>query len=228
MFRWFRARPTYANVAASVALIFAMAGGAYAAASSNSNTIQACASKTTGQLRVVSGRARCRHDEHPLIWNQQGPSGATGPTGAAGARGASGPTGTPGAIGSPGATGAPGPPGPGAATVSTTVPLDGAYHTVETIDGISVQVNCHAGVTGDDVMMATTPQTSTLQASGTYQADSTLSPYSDNGDPSFDKDAFGNLEIDAIVRNTAMGKFVRVDLHFDASCVFWGMFTPSS
>jgi hypothetical protein len=168
-----------ANVAASVALIFAMAGGAYAAAGSNSNTIQACASKTTGQLRVVSGRARCRHDEHPLVWNQQGPSGATGPTGAAGATGASGPTGPPGAIGSPGATGAPGPPGPGAATVSTTVPLDGAYHTVETIDGISVQVNCHAGVTGDDVMIATTPQPSTLQASGTYQADNTLSPYSD-------------------------------------------------
>jgi hypothetical protein len=107
------------------------------------------------------------------------PLGRHRSTGAAGATGASGPTGPPGAIGSPGATGAPGPPGPGAATVSTTVPLDGAYHTVETIDGISVQVNCHAGVTGDDVMIATTPQTSTLQASGTYQADSTLSPYSD-------------------------------------------------
>jgi hypothetical protein len=79
MLRRFRPRPTYANVAASVALIFATAGGAYAATSSNSDTVHACSSKKTGQLRVVSAHARCRHDEHPLIWNQQGPAGATGP-----------------------------------------------------------------------------------------------------------------------------------------------------
>lgn len=226
MLRRFRPRPTYANVAASVALIFATAGGAYAATSSNSDTVHACSSKKTGQLRVVSAHARCRHDEHPLIWNQQGPSGATGPAGATGARG---PTGTQGATGSPGATGAQGPPGPGATTVSTTVPLDGAYYTVETIDGVSVQTRCHAGVPGDDVMIATTPQTSTLQASGTYQIDnSTVSPYFDNGDSSIDENASGNLEIDAIVRNTAVGNFVRIDLHFDAGCAFWGMFIPSS
>jgi hypothetical protein len=229
MLRRFRPRPTYANIAASAALIFATAGGAYAATSSNSYTIHACSSKQAGQLRIVSGHARCRHDEHPLIWNQQGPSGARGPTGAAGATGARGPTGPQGASGSPGTTGAQGPPGPGATTVSTTVPLDGAYHTVETIDGISVQANCHAGITGDDVVIATTPQTSTLQASGTFQTNnSTVAPYFDSGDSSIDEDASGNLEIDAIVRNTVVGTFVRIDLHFDAGCLFWGMFTPSS
>jgi Collagen triple helix repeat (20 copies) len=229
MLRRFRPRPTYANVASSVALIFATAGGAYAATNSNSVTIHACSSKTAGQLRVVSAHARCRHDEHPLIWNQQGPPGARGVTGAAGATGARGPTGPQGATGSPGATGAQGSAGPRATTVSTTVPLDGAYHTVETMDGISVQARCDAGVPGDDVMIATTPQTSTLQASGTYQTDgSAPAGYFDNGDSSIDEQASGNLEIDAIVRNTAVGNFVRIDLHFDANCVFWGMFTPSS
>jgi hypothetical protein len=106
MLRRFRPRPTYANVASSAALIFATVGGAYAATSSNSYTIHACSSKQAGQLRIVSGHARCRHDEHPLIWNQQGPSGARGPTGAAGATGARGPTGPQGASGSPGTTGA--------------------------------------------------------------------------------------------------------------------------
>ncbi len=109
------------------------------------------------------------------------------------------------------------------------MPQDGASHTVETIDGISVQANCHAGITGDDVMIATTRQTSTLQASGTFQTNnSAVSPYFDNGDSSIDENASGNLEIDAIVRNTVVGNFVRIDLHFDANCVFWGMFTPSS
>ena len=97
------------------------------------------------------------------------------------------------------------------------------------MDGISVQARCDAGVPGDDVMIATTPQTSTLQASGTYQTDgSAPAGYFDNGDSSIDEQASGNLEIDAIVRNTAVGNFVRIDLHFDANCVFWGMFTPSS
>jgi hypothetical protein len=76
------------------------------------------------------------------------------------------------------------------------------------------------------VLIATTPQTSTLQASGTYRADNSgVSPYFTNGGSSIDESA---LEIDAIVRNTPVGNFVRVDLHFDAGCVYWDMVTPSS
>jgi hypothetical protein len=37
-----------------------------------------------------------------------------------------------------------------------------------------------------------------------------------------------DLDINAIVRNSAVGNFVRIDLHFDQNCAFWGMFTPSS
>jgi hypothetical protein len=238
MLHRFRPRLTYANLAASLALVLAAGGGAYAAASSvpgPDGMIDGCYGKKTGQLRVVPARAACHKGERSIAWNQKGNPGSTGAPGASGVTGAAGSQGSPGAVGpqgSPGAqgaTGPQGPPGPGATSVVRTVPLDGTAYTVKTIDGVAIQARCHAGVPGDDVtIMATTP-TSTLQASGTYRTDnSAVTPYFSNGVATINTSAGNDLDVNAIVRNSAVGNFVRIDLHFDQNCAFWGMFTPSS
>jgi hypothetical protein len=71
----------FAGVAAAAAL--ALAGGiAYAAATSD-GTINACAGKTTGNLRLDTGNG-CLPVESPIQWNQvgpQGPQGIPGPPG---------------------------------------------------------------------------------------------------------------------------------------------------
>jgi hypothetical protein len=113
--------------------------------------------------------------------------------------------------------------------VVRTVPLDGTSYTVKTIDGVAIQARCHAGVPGDDVTIMATPQTSTLQASGTYRTDnSPVTPYFSNGVATINTSASNDLDLNAIVRNSAAGNFVRIDLHFNQNCEFWGMFTPSS
>jgi hypothetical protein len=237
----FRPRLTYANVAATLALVLASVGGAYAATGSTPTVIRGCYAKQNGQLRVIAADARCRNGERRLDWNQQGRQGQPGTTGATGVTGASGPAGAQGATGLTGASGPAGaqgasglagpqgPPGPGAISVVRTVPLDGAYYTIETIDGVAIQARCHAGVPGDDVNITAAPQTGTLQASGTYLTDNSgVMPYDVNGQSSLDANASNEVEIDAIIANTAVGKFVRVDLHFDQSCTFWGMFTPTN
>ncbi len=93
----------YANVAATAALVFAMAGGAYAALTPiRSGVIHTCFSRSTGALRVVNATARCSRRERPLNFNQRGPIGAIGRTGPAGK---AGPTGRTGATGKTGANG---------------------------------------------------------------------------------------------------------------------------
>jgi hypothetical protein len=222
----FRPRLTYANVVATLALVLAGVGGAYAATGATPTVIHGCYAKKNGQLRVIAADTRCRSGERRLEWNQQGRQGQQGSIGATGLTGPNGPA---GAQGASGLTGPQGPPGPSAISVVRTVPLDGAYYTMETIDGVAIQARCHAGVPGDDVNITAAPQTGTLQASGTYLIDSSgVMPYDINGQSSLDATAGNQVEIDAIVANTAVGKFVRVDLHFDQSCTFWGMFTPTS
>ena len=44
---------TYANVAATLALLIAIGGGSYALAASGGNTITACAKKKGGALRIA-------------------------------------------------------------------------------------------------------------------------------------------------------------------------------
>src|SRR5947209_4426081 len=53
--------------------------GAYAAAS-DGNTINACAMKATGQLRL-STNGNCLPSEQAIQWNQTGPPGPPGPAG---------------------------------------------------------------------------------------------------------------------------------------------------
>jgi hypothetical protein len=101
--RIMRRHISYANVASTLALIFAMGGGAYAAlAPVHNGVIHTCYRKGSGALRVVNATARCSRREHALNFNQRGrrgPAGATGPRGAAGKVGTTGKTGKTGAAG---------------------------------------------------------------------------------------------------------------------------------
>ncbi len=92
-----RRRLTYANVAATLALVFAMSGGALAA---THYLITSTKQIKPSVLKELKGKAGAR-----------GPTGATGPAGATGLPGPNGATGPAGATGATGATGSAGPPG---------------------------------------------------------------------------------------------------------------------
>lgn len=91
MFLRIRSRITYANVAATLALLFAMSGGAYAA----------------GKYLITS----TKQIKPSVLKSLQGKAGAKGPSGASGPAGPAGPAGTAGA-GTPGTQGGTGPQGP--------------------------------------------------------------------------------------------------------------------
>jgi hypothetical protein len=92
---------SYANVAATLALVFAMSGGAIAATGgfTSNGKLQACVNGE-GTLKLLTAGKHCRKGQKTVAWNQTGPSGAPG------APGASGPTGAAGGAGSHGAAGA--------------------------------------------------------------------------------------------------------------------------
>jgi hypothetical protein len=97
---------SYANVASTLALVFAMGGGAYATlAPVHDGVIHTCVRKSGGALRVVRAGARCGRHERALAFNQRGP---VGPRGATGAQGPTGKTGATGRTGRTGRTGAAG------------------------------------------------------------------------------------------------------------------------
>jgi hypothetical protein len=73
-----RPRFTYANVAATLALILAMGGGAYAAINSipgPGGVIHGCYSKHGGSLRLVGAGSNCGASEKAIAFNQKGPIG---------------------------------------------------------------------------------------------------------------------------------------------------------
>ena len=105
-----RLRPklTYANVMSTIAVVVAVAGGAWAvgAVPDDSGRISACyvpqnvtkvvrvgnrrvrrVVKRKGQFRLLVTGTRCLRDERKLTWNQRGPSGAAGAPGAPGVPG---------------------------------------------------------------------------------------------------------------------------------------------
>lgn len=94
---------SYANVAATLALVLAMSGGAVAATGgfSSGGKLQACVSEQ-GAIRLLKAGQRCRKGQKAVSWNQEGPAGPRGPQGAAGPAGATGAAGTPGAAGAKG------------------------------------------------------------------------------------------------------------------------------
>jgi hypothetical protein len=97
MFSAIRRRFTYANVALTLVLVFAMSGGAYAASRYVITSTKQISPKV---LKKLAGKP-----------GANGATGAAGPAGAAGPGGPAGATGAAGAKGETGATGAAGTPG---------------------------------------------------------------------------------------------------------------------
>jgi len=110
MFSRLRRHMTYANVAATLAVVFAMSGGAYAL-SGNGHAPVVSASVSQAHAAKVKKRSKGATGAK----GPAGPKGATGPTGAqgpAGAQGERGPAGEKGAAGGNGKEGAQGSEGP--------------------------------------------------------------------------------------------------------------------
>jgi uncharacterized low-complexity protein len=99
MFSAIRKRFTYANVAMTLALVFAMTGGAYAARKYLITSTKQISPKVLAQLKSTKG-AGPDGQQGP-----QGPQGAPGTNGAPGKDGAQGPKGDPGTPGTPGKDG---------------------------------------------------------------------------------------------------------------------------
>jgi hypothetical protein len=96
----FRRKLSYANIAATLALVFSMSGGALAASHYLINSTKQINPKVLKQLRGYTGKR-----------GATGPRGVRGATGAKGTAGAKGAKGAKGAAGAKGATGAMGPAG---------------------------------------------------------------------------------------------------------------------
>ncbi len=92
-----RRRLTYANVAVSLALVFAMSGGAYAAGRYVITSTRQISPKVLKALKGANGKAGAS--------GVQGPAGPAGPTGLQGAAGARGENGAAGKEGPPGKNG---------------------------------------------------------------------------------------------------------------------------
>jgi hypothetical protein len=87
-----RPQLTYANITATLALVAALGGGAWAVAGparefATSPLIRACVKKADGSMRKVGAKQRCRTAESPITWNRQGLQGPQGQQGAPGPQG---------------------------------------------------------------------------------------------------------------------------------------------
>jgi hypothetical protein len=91
---------SYANVAATLALVFAMGGGTAIAAQ------KLITGEQIAKGTITADNIKAHSLQAKDFKAGQLPSGARGPAGAAGATGAAGPVGTPGVPGAPGAPGA--------------------------------------------------------------------------------------------------------------------------
>ena len=106
MFKVLRARLSYANLMATVAVFLALGGGAYALTGvpDARGVFHGCVNRKTGGLRLVARAGSCRAvkkrhgrvidpGEFAVAWNAQGQPGSAGQQGGSGTRGATGPTG---------------------------------------------------------------------------------------------------------------------------------------
>jgi hypothetical protein len=120
-----RARLTYANVMASVAVFIALGTGAYAATGgsfvSSSGAINGCVPKRGGALQVLPPGKRCPRGDAALPFNQRGPAGTAGATGSKGTNGANGTNGT---------NGGPGPTASAYTNLTTSIPFISTDNTV--------------------------------------------------------------------------------------------------
>jgi hypothetical protein len=116
MFTWIRKRITYANVAMTLALLFAMSGGAYAAKKYLITSTKQISPKVIAALKGKAGANGPEGKQGPVgpagPKGENGPAGAKGESGKEGKEGKGGTTGATGPEGATGPTGASGPTGP--------------------------------------------------------------------------------------------------------------------
>jgi hypothetical protein len=106
MFSALRRQLSYSNVAATMALVFALTGGAFAATSHSGGGSPARATASVSHAMVAKKKSKAP------ARGPAGPKGATGASGAQGAAGSAGPVGPAGASGAKGENGASGAQGP--------------------------------------------------------------------------------------------------------------------
>jgi hypothetical protein len=80
---------SYPNVAATLAVVLALSGGAVAATGgfTSGGKLRACVSQE-GSLKLLKPGKKCKKGQSPISWNQVGPKGPAGAQGPAGASGA--------------------------------------------------------------------------------------------------------------------------------------------
>jgi hypothetical protein len=141
-------RLSYANVTATLALVFCTAGVAIASTGTGSATssISAVCASSSGALSLPTSRGTCRHHGH--LRKLAGAKGATGPRGATGAQGPAGPQGPAGANGIPGSSST-------GSTTTLTSP-DGRFRVAVGNTGITLS--------GPGASLALTPSTITQDA----------------------------------------------------------------
>lgn len=117
MFQGFRRRLTYANVTATLALVFAMSGGAYAAGRYLITSPKQISPKVLNELKGRRGQTGAAGAAGAQ--GQQGAQGPAGPQGSTGEKGAAGSAGNEGAQGPVGPAGPQGPAGPAGTSVKS-------------------------------------------------------------------------------------------------------------
>jgi hypothetical protein len=93
---------SYANVAATLALVLAASGGAVAATGgfTSGGKLRACVT-SEGSLKLLKAGKSCQKGQKLISWNQVGPQGPHGVNGAPGAAGGTGPPGSSGVPAAP-------------------------------------------------------------------------------------------------------------------------------
>jgi len=130
MILWIRTRATFANVTATLALVFAMSGGAYAA---NHYIIDSLKQINPKVAKTLKGK---RGPRGPV--GATGPAGPTGLQGLAGTAGKDGLPGKEGKEGVPGKDGKDGAPGKDGESVTSTSLSQGDTHCAEGGSGFTV------------------------------------------------------------------------------------------
>ncbi len=103
MFQALRRHLSYANVAATLALVFALTGGALAAGSNGGGS--GAGAKASASAAAVHAAAAKKSKKRTAPAGRPGPRGPAGPAGAGGPAGPAGPTGPTGATGPAGTNG---------------------------------------------------------------------------------------------------------------------------
>jgi Collagen triple helix repeat (20 copies) len=117
---------SYSNIAATLALVFAMSGGAVAATHYLINSTKQINPKVLNALRAGTGTDGAKGTN-----GASGANGSSGPSGAQGAQGNPGPAGPTGNTGATGATGERGEPGPVGGSVDPWTPITEHPNLVE-------------------------------------------------------------------------------------------------